>query len=42
VTGIRALRANARSWPVCTGTLVAGAITLFWTVFVIGELVVPH
>jgi hypothetical protein len=42
VTGIRALRANERSWPVWTGMLVAGAIALFWTLFVLGEILMPH
>ena len=42
VTGIRALRANERSWPVWTGTLVAGVITLFWVAFVLGEILLPH
>lgn len=41
-TGIRALGANSRSWPVWTGTLVAGAITLFWAAFVLGEILLPH
>ncbi|HSF97107.1 MAG TPA: hypothetical protein VLA55_00330 [Ornithinibacter sp.] len=42
VTGIRALRADARTWPVWLGTLVSGAITLLWVVFVLAEILVPH
>jgi hypothetical protein len=42
VTGIRALRAGSGSWPVWTGTVVSGAITLFWAAFVLGEILVPH
>ena len=42
VVGIRSLRANARTWPVWLGTIVAGVITLFWTIFVLGEILMPH
>lgn len=40
--GIRALRANTRTWLVWLGTLASGAVTLAWVLFVLGEVLVPH